>query len=168
MEQPYSPPNLVGFSEYNEIPPVINSGKQCCGLREFAGLSWIGRVYRDSITGFTKTLDEKDIFLSAIKAMWACNPTDQQQRIARGLGVMQAGTPLIGCAHVFFTQAVGGIMTGHVDYGERFEAFLLKNSLGTVQRFGPNRNTNSGNMITTFVWAPNHEAVWNYVAREWK
>ena len=156
----YKPPKIVGRAEYDEEPKELGIpfGKACCGLREFSGLSWIGKDFNG------KQVDEKDVFLSAIQALWGDeHPLDHQKRALKNYPPLRDIDPLISCAHVFFTQNI----TSPNGYGFRFEAFLLKNKLGQVMHFGPDKNRNSGNQIITFIWAPDHAAVMEYVRKEW-
>ena len=153
----YKPPTIVGTAEYSEAVS-IPFGKACCGLRELSGVGWIGRDFQG------KAVTEKDILLGAIQTIWGGDhPLDSNKRAMKGYPPIRDVDPLISCAHVFFTQNTNSPN----GYGFRFEAFLLKNELGQVSHFGPNKNTNSGNPIITFIWAPDHQALRKYVTREW-
>ena len=45
------------------------------------------------------------------------------------------------------------------EYGSNFMKFILENDLGTVIKTDPNRNPNSGRLVTIYLWTVNRDKV---------
>ena|SRR3990167_3625768 len=131
----------------------------CCGVKELSGLSRIGRrISMLDPTDKTKTkyvesdpLTPADVLKGIIWNMWGGDPLKQDVR---------HNGRLFSCVHIFYNQALPQAKpTGTIEYGELFTAFILENKLGEVHRMDPKINPNSGNVVTTYIWTHDHEAL---------
>lgn len=80
-----------------------------------------------------------------------------------------AGTLNFNRAFYVFTQAFKKDSSSDqlvARLGEKLEAFIEKNKMGTVVKTVEMANPNTTNMITVFVWSPDTSAVSKWYAKE--
>lgn len=126
----------------------------CCGVKELSGLYQVGRG----------ALSAADYLRGMIYRIWSRDITADHR-------FDPTASKLISCAHVMYNQAIrpvavstSGLSPNLVEeeqpkYGEMFTTFLVENKLGVVTRIAPTINPNSKNILTTYIWTIDHDAV---------
>lgn len=119
----------------------------CCGLSEMSGIACLNG-------------DAVSLYFSMNRPPVPTLPSLMTEIIASYTRTSGGKWP----AHIIFTQAMrdtpkGGYTACKVPYGEILASFIEEERLGTVNRSTPAINKNSSGLITTFVWAPDQEAI---------
>ena len=134
----------------------------CCGVKELSGLSWLGQevtvqtdVYGNPVT--REHITPAKYLGGLIYKLWGRDPLAKHPDPY----IPQFDpsiSKLISCAHVMYNQAIRQGISRN-PYGEEFTAYILENRLGEVTRIKPTINPNSNNVLTTFIWTVDHNAV---------
>ena len=147
----YSPDTSVtSTSTSNEYPRnhVLVHHLHCCGIKELKGISYV--TPKDAIQDFCFQRTAPDVIADGYTGT-------HQSQMVRDILVRQK----FGCAFVIFTHASPkGPMSG--SYGENLKAYIIEQKLGNVTIAGKERNPNSGNIVTVYLWAVNHDALFSW------
>lgn len=121
----------------------------CCGIKELCNIGYIPPKQAIQDFCFQRTAPE----ILAID--YSGDPVRQAQRTREILNNNK-----FGCAFVLFTQAYS--QDNPDGYGYKLKAYIKNQGLGAVTVAGQERNPNSNNLVTIFIWTINHTALFKW------
>lgn len=147
VSRPCPDPQPVAVAPEYARNHVLVHYLHCCGIKELKGISAVTPKQAVQDFCFQRTAPE----------LIAPTYNGPNQSAARDMLSRQQ----FGCAFVLFTYAgLGSVIPN--SYGEELKAFIIEQGLGTVTVAGAERNPNSGNIVTAYLWNVNHTALFKW------
>lgn len=118
----------------------------CCAVQEMTGLT--DTISYRGLSGVVK---------SVCKNLWLLENSDdgtgQMCPPIKGPAVKEA--PAQNFRFLMFSQA-------NTTYGDQFADYIKKHGLGVVTRSVEAKNPNTNRMVTVFLWAIDHDRLWDH------
>ena len=121
----------------------------CCGIKELTGIAY--QPPKQVIQDFCFQRTAPDIIAPGYES----RPDVEAQRAREVLTNNK-----FGCAFVLFTQAY--LRDTGIGYGDTLKSYIEEQSLGEVSVAGKERNPNSGNIVTIYLWKVDHAALFTW------
>ena len=122
----------------------------CCGIKELKGIVTVQPKQAIQDFCFQRTAPE------------CVTPASYSALVRERMAADHVNRYKFGCAFVLFTQAFitdPPRTTDQRGYGDTLSTFIQQQGLGAVTIAGKERNPNSGNIVTVFLWKVDHTAL---------